>query len=390
MIMSAPGTTMHGCRACDYDLCPSCAAGSIEGLYDQGMSEEEDQGDASTATATGTGTGAAFQHEIGQLRLQLKATNAALQDRKSSGAALNREHKHAVADVQRQIELLKRTRQGLQRQHQQRAQQHKQQVEQLKQTRKGLQAQLAAARHARDRRTAGSRDADPADADQQVEHGTSVNSTSIDIDSNGDSGSGGSGGAVVHAAWYGDPADPWGAAHGRGADVTDRIRDLLAGDRDHHQDQAAIAITATNGLFGDPVPNTPKVLLVRYTYSGASSDAELQQASFSEHSDEAFVVSSVAAVAAPTPSVPPTDAAKPTPVAAAAATAPTGDTTTTGTGTGTSTNEPVAMDEPAVAHRWATQLACLADMGFYDQAQLAALLDETRGDVQRVMDRLLA
>jgi len=41
-------------------------------------------------------------------------------------------------------------------------------------------------------------------------------------------------------------------------------------------------------------------------------------------------------------------------------------------------------------HRWATQMTNLADMGFFDQEHLSSLLDETNGDVQRVIERLLS
>merc|ERR1711966_575765 len=41
-------------------------------------------------------------------------------------------------------------------------------------------------------------------------------------------------------------------------------------------------------------------------------------------------------------------------------------------------------------HRWATQMTNLADMGFFDQERLSSLLDETNGDVQRVIERLLS
>merc|ERR1739848_324642 len=43
--------------------------------------------------------------------------------------------------------------------------------------------------------------------------------------------------------------------------------------------------------------------------------------------------------------------------------------------------------EPA---KWAEQLCTLAEMGFFDQETITTVLDETNGDVQRTIERLLS
>jgi len=53
--------------------------------------------------------------------------------------------------------------------------------------------------------------------------------------------------------------------------------------------------------------------------------------------------------------------------------------------TATATAAPAA--EPA---KWAEQLCTLADMGFFDQETITTVLDETNGDVQRTIERLLS
>jgi len=45
---------------------------------------------------------------------------------------------------------------------------------------------------------------------------------------------------------------------------------------------------------------------------------------------------------------------------------------------------------PPAPHKWATQLTNLADMGFFDHEILTKFLDEENGDVQRVIEKLLA
>merc|ERR1712070_25406 len=49
-----------------------------------------------------------------------------------------------------------------------------------------------------------------------------------------------------------------------------------------------------------------------------------------------------------------------------------------------------AAAPPAEPAKWAEQLCTLADMGFFDQERITTVLDETNGDVQRTIERLLS
>merc|ERR1719198_2655291 len=53
---------------------------------------------------------------------------------------------------------------------------------------------------------------------------------------------------------------------------------------------------------------------------------------------------------------------------------------------------PTATATAAAAQpvKWAAQLCTLADMGFFDQERITTVLDETNGDVQRTIERLLS
>jgi len=56
----------------------------------------------------------------------------------------------------------------------------------------------------------------------------------------------------------------------------------------------------------------------------------------------------------------------------------------------TTTEEEVPPPPPAEPVKWAEQLRMLADMGFFDQEMITTVLDETNGDVQRTIERLLS
>jgi hypothetical protein len=51
---------------------------------------------------------------------------------------------------------------------------------------------------------------------------------------------------------------------------------------------------------------------------------------------------------------------------------------------------PVSADAPTQPVKWAEQVRMLADMGFFDQESIVKVLDETNGDVQRTVERLLS
>jgi len=153
--------------------------------------------------------------------------------------------------------------------------------------------------------------------------------------------------------WYGDPAAPFDTT--RGYDVTTKALQLVQ--------QRFLELNADNQQWGDPVPGTPKVLLLKFRGMDAQFNAEEEQTKqLWEHSGMTLKLEMLGDMTSPT----------------------TQDDMT-------SPKAQLDQESEKQQEKFAVQLKLLCSMGFgkHDTMVLCSLLETQNGDVSRVLEQLL-